>query len=295
MKFAAQLASDASATTAMIYDTLRKDQSPATRLLDAMTYTAMSGGKRLRAALVLGAARLAAPGGDQHGGVRVAAALELLHAYSLVHDDLPAMDDAATRRGQPSCHLAFDEATAILAGDALQTMAFGMLADARTHPEPAVQIQLVARLAGASGIAGMAGGQMLDLQAETRRLDLSEITQMQAMKTGALIQCAAICGGIVGGADRRLLDALTVFSRDLGLAFQIADDLLDYDSDATTLGKPVGQDAERGKGSFVTLMGVQQARAKAHHLIENALAVLACWPQSGYLGYLATFAIARKS
>jgi farnesyl diphosphate synthase len=295
MEFSDQLTCDAGATAAAIDDILRVDQSPAQRLRDAMIYATMSGGKRLRAALVLGAARLSDDAGDPSGALRVAAALEMLHAYSLVHDDLPAMDDAATRRSKPSCHLAFDEATAILAGDALQTMAFDVLADGRTHSDPAVQIRLVAALAGASGLAGMAGGQMLDLQAETRQFDLTEVTEMQSMKTGALIQCAAICGGIVGGADARLLDALGTFSRDLGLAFQIADDLLDYDGDAATLGKPAGQDAERGKGSFVSLMGADQARTTAHRLIDDALAVLAPWPQAGYLGYLATFAIARNS
>ena len=295
MEFSDQLACDAGAAAAAIDDILRVDQSPAQRLRDAMIYATKSGGKRLRAALVLGAARLSDDAGDQSGALRVAVALEMLHAYSLVHDDLPAMDDAATRRSKPSCHLAFDEATAILAGDALQTMAFDVLADGRTHSDPAVQIRLVAALAGASGLAGMAGGQMLDLQAETRQLDLTEVTEMQSMKTGALIRCATICGGIVGGADARLLDALGTFSRDLGLAFQIADDLLDYDGDAATLGKPAGQDAERGKGSFVSLMGAEQARATAHRLIDDALAVLAPWPQAGYLGYLATFAIARNS
>ena len=295
MEFSEQLASDAAATAAIIDDILRTEQSSAQRLREAMLHAAMSGGKRLRAALVLGAARLSRKGSQQPGALRVAAALEMLHAYSLVHDDLPSMDNAATRRGEPSCHLAFDEATAILAGDALQTMAFGILADARTHSDPAVQIRLVAALANASGLAGMAGGQMLDLQAETRQLDLAGVTEMQSMKTGALIQCAAICGGIVGSADDRLLEALRAFSRDLGLAFQIADDLLDYDGDAAALGKPTGQDAHRGKGSFVVLMGAGQARATAHRLIEDALAVLAPWPQAGYLGYLATFAIARKS
>ena len=295
MEFSDQLACDAGAAAAAIDDILRVNQSPAQRLRDAMIYATKSGGKRLRAALVLGAARLSDDAGDQSGALRVAVALEMLHAYSLVHDDLPAMDDAATRRSKPSCHLAFDEATAILAGDALQTMAFDILADGRTHSDPAVQIRLVAALAGASGLAGMAGGQMLDLQAETRQLDLTEVTEMQSMKTGALIQCAAICGGIVGGADARLLDALGTFSRDLGLAFQIADDLLDYDGDAATLGKPAGQDAERGKGSFVSLMGAEQARVTAHRLIDDALAVLTPWPQAGDLEYLATFAIARNS
>ena len=295
MEFSDQLACDAGAAAAAIDDILRVDQSPAQRLRDAMIYATMSGGKRLRAALVLGAARMSDDVGNQHGALRVAAALEMLHAYSLVHDDLPAMDDAATRRSKPSCHLAFDEATAILAGDALQTMAFDVLADGRTHSDPAVQIRLVAALAGASGLAGMAGGQMLDLQAETRQLNLTEVTEMQSMKTGALIRCAAICGGIVGGADARLLDVLGTFSRDLGLAFQIADDLLDYDGDAATLGKPAGQDAERGKGSFVSLMGAEQARTTAHRLIDDALAALAPWPEAGYLRYLATFAIARNS
>ena len=295
MKFSDQLAYDAEATAAMIDDILSAAVSSAQQLREAMIYSAMSGGKRLRGALVLGAARLSDPFGDQQGALRVAAALEMLHAYSLVHDDLPAMDDAATRRGQPSCHLAFGEATAILAGDALHTMAFSTLADVRTHSNPAVQVQLVATLAGASGLGGMAGGQMLDLQAETCQLTLAEITEMQSMKTGALIQCSAICGGIVGGADDQLLAALGAFSGDLGLAFQIADDLLDHDGDAATLGKPAGQDAERGKGSFVALMGAKQARAIAQRLIDDELAALAPWPQAGYLGNLATFAIARKS
>ena len=295
MEFSDQLAQDAGATAAIIDDILNAGVSSAQQLREAMIYSAMSGGKRLRGALVLGAARLSNPNGDQQGALRVAAALEMLHAYSLVHDDLPAMDNAVTRRGQPSCHLVFGEATAILAGDALHTMAFGTLADVRTHPNPAVQVQLVAALAGASGLDGMAGGQMLDLQAETHQLDLAEVTEMQSMKTGALIQCAAICGGIVGGADDQLLAALGAFSGDLGLAFQITDDLLDHDGDAATLGKPAGQDAERGKGSFVALMGVNRARATAQRLVNDAVAALAPWPQAQYLGDLALFAIARKS
>ncbi len=295
MEFPEQLTSDAGITAALLNDLLLEDRSAAWQLREAMIYVAMSGGKRLRAALVLGAARLSDSNGDQHGALRVAAALEMLHAYSLVHDDLPAMDDAATRRGKPSCHLAFDEATAILAGDALQTMAFGVLADTRTHSDSAIQVRLVAALAGASGLSGMAGGQMLDLQAETRQLDLAEVTEMQSMKTGALIQCAAICGGIVAGADDNLLKALAAFSRDLGLAFQIADDLLDHKGDAVKIGKPSGQDATRGKGSFVALMGANQAHATALRLIENALEALAPWPQAGYLKYLAKFAIARET
>jgi farnesyl diphosphate synthase len=307
MSFAAQLVADAAATGKTLDVIFAAQPSTAPRLRDAMIYATMNGGKRLRGALVLGAARLAAgvdtdpdfdSSPDAHavtGALRVAAALEMLHGYSLVHDDLPAMDDAAMRRGKPSCHIAFDQATAILAGDALQTLAFGVLADAQTHSDGNVQARLVARLAAASGLGGMAGGQMLDLQAETRQLTLEEITLMQSLKTGALIQCAAVCGGIVGGGDARLLAALDGFSRDLGLAFQIADDLLDYDGDATTLGKPTGQDADRGKGSFVSLMGLEPARAAAQQLVEAAVSALAPWPTAGYLSYLATFAIARNS
>jgi len=298
--FTEQMVADAEATGKMLSKILADSNTPASRLRDAMVYAVMNGGKRMRAALVLGAARLSCgegdtnPRGDQ-GPLRVAAALEMLHAYSLVHDDLPAMDDSAMRRGQPSCHIAFDEATAILAGDALQTMAFATLADSATHPDPAIQARLVSCLARASGVSGMAGGQMLDLEAEARPFDLDEIKQMQSLKTGALIQCAAICGGLIGGADDRLLTALEVFSRDLGLAFQIADDLLDHAGDAAVLGKPTGQDAHRGKASLVDLMGVPAAQDAANGLIDTAVAALQPWPATGYLIDLARFAIARTS
>lgn len=295
--------------------------SPATRLTDAMRYATMNGGKRMRAALVMAAARLATEqtatgqtateqtatdqtateqvaGSDQlmSGAVRVAAAVECLHAYSLIHDDLPAMDDADTRRGKPACHIEFDEATAILAGDALQTLAFELLAADETHPDPLIRARLVTALATASGIDGMAGGQMLDLQAETTPLDLDGVRQMQAMKTGALIQFAAVAGGMHGLADSALQAALARYSRDLGLAFQIADDCLDYDSDAESLGKPAGQDADRGKGSFVVLMGLDQAKHAAAALIDGAEAELAPWGQAAQpLCQIARFAIGRRS
>ena len=228
--------------------------------------------------------------------LRTAAAIECLHAYSLVHDDLPAMDDAATRRGQPSCHIEFDEATAILAGDALQTMAFEILADPRTHSDAAIRIQLVATLAKAAGMQGMAGGQMLDLQAEQKDFDLHQTQQMQMMKTGALMSCAVICGGIVGGASPKLLAAQTSFAQHLGLAFQIADDLLDYAGDASVMGKPAGQDANRGKAGFVALMGLEEARQAAHRMIADANAELAPWQNlAEYMQNLATFAITRNS
>lgn len=269
---------------------------PADRLVESMRYATMNGGKRLRACLVLAASRLAAGGRLPDGALHVAAAVECLHAYSLVHDDLPAMDDSDTRRGNPACHIAFDEATAILAGDALQTLAFGILADPLTSGDAAVRGRLVAALATAAGAKGMAGGQMLDLEAESGTPTLDQVRQMQAMKTGALIQFSAVAGGIHGGASAQLEAALNDYARDLGLAFQIADDLLDYDGDAATLGKPAGQDAARGKGSFVVLMGLDAARQTASELIAAAEAALAPWGEAAEdLRAIARFAIERRS
>ena len=298
--FLVQLGDDASACETYIKTLLDREDGPATQLRNAMAYGVLNGGKRMRAALVFGAARMAS--GARHDAaptetmLRTAAAIEFLHAYSLVHDDLPAMDDAATRRGKPSCHIEFDEATAILAGDALQTMAFAILADPRTHGDAAIRIQLVTTLAKAAGLQGMAGGQMLDLQAENRPFNLAETQQMQMMKTGALLSCAVVCGGIVGGASAKLLAAQTAFSQHLGLAFQIADDLLDYAGDASVMGKPSGQDADRGKAGFVALMGVNEAKQAAQRMIADANAELAPWKNlAEYMQNLATFAITRNS
>ena len=298
--FLVQLGDDASACESYIKTLLDQTDGPAMLLRDAMAYGVLNGGKRMRAALVFGAARMAMGAqtdmAPSEAMLRTAAAIECLHAYSLVHDDLPAMDDAATRRGQPSCHIEFDEATAILAGDALQTMAFEILADPRTHSDAAIRIQLVATLAKAAGMQGMAGGQMLDLQAEQKDFDLRQTQQMQMMKTGALMSCAVICGGIVGGASPKLLAAQTSFAQHLGLAFQIADDLLDYAGDASVMGKPAGQDANRGKAGFVALMGLEQARQAAHRMIADANAELAPWQNlAEYMQSLATFAITRNS
>jgi len=298
--FLVQLGDDAFACETYMKTLLGVEDGPATQLRDAMAYAVLNGGKRIRAALVFGAARMAS--GAHHDAapseamLRTAAAIEFLHAYSLVHDDLPAMDDAATRRGQPSCHIEFDEATAILAGDALQTMAFEILADPLTHGNEAIRIQLVTTLAKAAGLQGMAGGQMLDLQAENSQFSLAETKQMQMMKTGALMSCAVICGGIVGGASTTLLAAQTAFAQQLGLAFQIADDLLDYAGEASVMGKPSGQDADRGKAGFVALMGLHEARQAAHRMIEDANAELAPWQNlAEYMQNIATFAIARNS
>ena len=298
--FLVQLGDDASACESYIKTLLDQADGPATLLRDAMAYGVLNGGKRMRAALVFGAARMAMGAqtdmAPSEAMLRTAAAIECLHAYSLVHDDLPAMDDAATRRGQPSCHIEFDEATAILAGDALQTMAFEILADPRTHSDAAIRIQLVATLAKAAGMQGMAGGQMLDLQAEQKDFDLRQTQQMQMMKTGALMSCSVICGGIVGGASPKLLAAQTSFAQHLGLAFQIADDLLDYAGDAGVMGKPAGQDANHGKAGFVPLMGLEEARQAAHRMIADANAELAPWQNlAEYMQNLATFAITRNS
>lgn len=269
---------------------------PADKLVESMRYATMNGGKRLRACLVLAASRLAGGGRLPAGAMHVAAAVECLHAYSLVHDDLPAMDDSDLRRGKPACHIAFDEATAILAGDALQTLSFGILADPAVSEDAGVRARLVLELATAAGVDGMAGGQMLDLEAESTTLTLDEVRQMQAMKTGALIRFAAVAGGIHGGASAELETALGDYSRDLGLAFQIADDLLDYDSDADALGKPAGQDAERGKASFVVLMGLEAARQAAAQLIADAENALAPWGDAAAdLRAIARFAIERRS
>ena len=297
-----QLARDAAATEdclTRIFDDMR-DQAAATRLVDAMAWSALDGGKRVRAGLVLGAARLAAGAETSAGALRVAAAFECLHAYSLVHDDLPAMDDAELRRGKPACHIKFDEATAILAGDALQTLAFTLLADPVTHPDGAVRAGLVATLADAAGVVGMAGGQMLDLEAETRRFDLAETTRMQALKTGALIRASARAGGLHGGAGADLMDALDAWSEAVGLAFQIADDLLDRSSSADAMGKPTGRDDEVGKASFVTIMGADAAEKEALRLIEegNARLTLAAGSSTQWVDYmleLSSFIIRRQN
>ena len=267
------------------------------RLRDAMKYGLLNGGKRLRASLVLAAARMVTGDTiDTQGALRTAAAIECLHAYSLIHDDLPAMDDADTRRGKPSCHKTFDEATAVLAGDALQTMAFDILADSKTHDDTRVRIQLIAKLAKSSGLDGMAGGQMLDLEAEGRSFGLAETKEMQMMKTGALIACAVFSGGVVAGADISLLSAQASYAKNLGLAFQIADDFLDYEGDAALLGKPAGQDALRRKAGFLNLMGHQAAAAEAKRLIYNANKKLEPWGAlAEYMQRLATFAIVRKT
>ena len=292
------LQQDAEQTSVWLEDHFnRLDSAKAPHLLAAMRYSAMNGGKRVRASLVLSAARLASAntGAPLPAHLAVAGAVEMLHAYSLIHDDLPAMDDADLRRGVAACHKAFDEATAILAGDALQTEAFSILSRPGLMADAEQQLRLIAILAAASGQGGMAGGQMLDLLAETGTPDLAETRKMQELKTGALIQAAAMMGAIAGGGDEKLIKAVERFSSHLGLAFQIADDLLDYQADAEQIGKPAGRDAVQGKASFVEFLGLAEARAKADSLIDEACASLDDYgAQADGLRGLADFVINRN-
>ena len=243
------------------------------RLRKAMRHGVLNGGKRLRPFLVMESALLFST--EPMPARRVAAALECIHCYSLVHDDLPAMDDDDLRRGQPTVHLAYDEATAILAGDSLLTYAFDIICAPETRLPGDTKAALVLALSRASGLGGMAGGQMLDLEAERQRPDEAGIRQLQAMKTGALIRFAAEAGAIIGGADGDARGRLRSYGEKIGLAFQLADDLLDLTADAATMGKATGKDEARGKGTLVSLHGTEWARDTLHSLVGEAEALLA--------------------
>ncbi len=245
---------------------------PLGRVADAMRHGSLDGGKRLRPFLLIAAADMFdVPRGRS---VRAGSAVEMIHCYSLIHDDLPAMDDSDLRRGRPSVHKAFDEATAILAGDALLTQAFEILAEPETHPDAEIRARLALELARASGKAGMVGGQMIDIYAEQKDFDLAAIEELQRLKTGALIRFSAVGGGIIGAAGDDDCSALAAYAEDLGLAFQIVDDLLDAFGDAEALGKPVGQDADMDKATFIKILGAEGARDNAKALVENAKAHL---------------------
>jgi farnesyl diphosphate synthase len=266
------------------------------RVFDAMRYSSLGGGKRLRAFFVLASATLFKVGAMP--ALRTASAIEFLHAYSLIHDDLPAMDDDDLRRGKPSCHKQFDEATAILAGDALQALAFEVLAHEATHGDPAVRMALVSELARAAGAHGMVGGQMLDLLAETRGPDMSigAITRLQRLKTGALISFSCTAGAILGKAAEPMRAALAAYAHDLGLAFQIVDDLLDVEGDAAVLGKATNKDAAAGKATFVSILGVERARAQASLLAQQAAAHLdPLGPRAELLKQATKFVVQRRA
>jgi farnesyl diphosphate synthase len=267
---------------------------PRGRVLEAMRYASLGGGKRLRPFLVLESAALFDV--PRERALRAGAALEMVHCYSLVHDDLPAMDDSDLRRGRATAHKAFDEATAILAGDGLLTCAFAVLAAPETHPDPAVRCALVAALARAAGTDGMVGGQMIDISPERGHLDLDGIKVLQAMKTGALITHACEAGAILGQAEAAARDALIGFAGDLGLAFQIVDDLLDAEGNAADLGKPTGQDEIHGKATFVGQLGAAGARAEAMRLVKDARARLEIFGEKGsLLRATANFVVERRS
>jgi len=262
------------------------------RLYEAMRHSAIGGGKRLRPLLVKASCDLFNV--SEASAVRVGLAVECIHVYSLVHDDLPAMDNDDMRRGKPTVHRAFDEATAILAGDCLHDLAFSILVDERTHPDPFARCELVGALATASGPAGMAGGQMMDLIAETQTFDLATVTRLQQLKTGALIGFCVDAGAIMARAENDARLSLRGYAHDLGLAFQIADDLLDAEGDAELAGKAVGKDAAAGKATFLSLIGIERAREQARILVDQAKAHLAGFgPQADLLREIADFAICR--
>jgi farnesyl diphosphate synthase len=264
------------------------------RVYEAMRYSALAPGKRLRPLLVLGAARLF--GVARRSALQVAAAIEMVHAYSLIHDDLPAMDNSDLRRGRPTSHKEFDEATAVLAGDGLLTMAFEVLSHPDTHGDPAVRCELVSSLAAAAGPAGMVGGQMIDLIAEKRCLDIGAITRLQRMKTGALIAFSCEAGAVLAKAAPEVRMALRGYAHDLGLAFQIADDLLDVEGSAAETGKPVGADAAAGKATFVSILGVDRARAQAELLVGQAVAHLELFEdRAELLRQVARFVVNRRT
>jgi farnesyl diphosphate synthase len=264
------------------------------RLFAAMRYSALGGGKRLRPFLLLSSAKLFAV--DEQRALRAAAAIEMIHCYSLIHDDLPAMDNSDLRRGKPTNHKVYDEATAILAGDALLTLAFEVLADADTHEDPKVRCNLVTALAKASGGNGMVGGQMLDLIAETTELDIGAITRLQRMKTGDLIAFSCEAGAILGKASTQQAYALRAYAHDLGLAFQIADDLLDVEGSAEETGKPTQRDEGAGKATFVSILGAERARAQAHLLATQAANHLAGFDQrADDLRAVARFVVDRRT
>ncbi len=288
------VADDAAAIEAALEALLPEAEGPEARLTEAMRYACLGGGKRLRGFLVMETARLF--GVATACAARTAASVEMLHAYSLVHDDLPAMDDDDLRRGKPSTHRAFDEATAILVGDALQTRAFEVLADPDTHSDPQARCELVAALAAASGARGMAGGQMIDMMAEGRTLNASEVARLQSLKTGRLLQYSAEAGAILGRAPGPVRTQIAAFGRDLGAAFQIADDLLDATGSTEETGKTTGKDQAAGKATLVALLGVERAAAQAAMLSGQAAAHLDGFgPEADRLRQLSAYVVERRS
>jgi farnesyl diphosphate synthase len=276
-----------------LFDTLLAvPPDPRARLFEAMRYAAMGAGKRLRPLLVAAACALFHV--DRKRALRVGLAVEALHVYSLIHDDLPCMDDDDMRRGKPTLHKAFDEATAVLAGDSLHALAFEIIGDEATHEDPFVRAELIFELARAAGPAGMAGGQMMDMAAAETPLDLSAVTRLQQLKTGALIGFCLETGAIMGRVPPEGRTKLRGYARDVGLAFQIADDLLDEEGEEAKTGKKVGKDRQQGKETFVTLLGRDRARQQAELLVSQAIGYLGSYgAEADLLRAIAHFAIER--
>jgi farnesyl diphosphate synthase len=288
------LATAAKTVDAVLDEVLPKPHGLHARIHDAMRYATFAGGKRLRPFLVLHSARLF--GADAARAARTAAAIEVLHTYSLVHDDLPCMDDDDLRRGRPTVHIAFDEMTAVLAGDALLTIAFEILSDAKTHPSADVRMKLVSRLAQAAGSDGMIGGQMIDMLAPAKTFGADEIMLLQRLKTGQLFEFSCEAGAILGEASDPDRERMRAFARDMGLVFQITDDLLDVTSSAEKTGKTVGKDAEQGKATLVSIYGIERARAEAMKLARRAAETLAPYGNAApELCALPTYLIDREN
>ena len=273
---------------------LPRVEGPEGRLNEAMRYAALAGGKRFRPFLALETASMFGVSEDR--ALRVAVAIECIHTYSLIHDDLPCMDDDDLRRGQPSTHIAFDEATAVLAGDGLQAFAFEVLAKDDTHEDPNIRVELVRQLARASGPRGMVGGQMIDLDSEGKTLDVGSLTRLHQLKTGALIAFACDAGAILGRASPALSHALHAYAHDLGLAYQVADDVLDVEGDRETLGKTAGKDAQAGKATFVSVLGLERAQAQAQLLANQAVQHLDIFDErADRLRQAAQFVVSRRA
>lgn len=266
---------------------------PRNRLVEAMRYATMGGGKRIRPLLVTATAAMF--GVSREAAIRVGTAIEAIHVYSLIHDDLPCMDNDGTRHGKPTVHVAFDDAAAVLAGDALHDFAFEVLSDPATSGDPFVRIELIRTLAMASGMNGMCGGQMMDIVAETESFDLPTVTRLQQLKTGALLAASVEMGAILGHVPIEGRTHLRGYARDIGLAFQIADDLLDLEGDEAAAGKALRKDEAQGKQTFASLLGPERAREQARRLVEQAVELLQSYgPEADILRELARFIVERN-
>lgn len=267
----------------------------ADRILEAMTYSLMAGGKRIRPVLCLAATEAAA--GDPEDAMPAACALEMIHTYSLIHDDLPAMDDDALRRGKPTCHVAFDEATAILAGDALLTLAFQTLSSVEIHTaeQAAKWLDVIQLVSHAAGYCGMIQGQMLDMAAEKKQLTLAELKSMHRLKTGALIEASLISGAVLGGLNATRISMLESYAQNIGLAFQVTDDILNVEGDPEIMGKAVGTDKLRNKTTYPSLLGLKESKDFAGQLVENALQAIETFDDKAEpLRAIAKYIVKRK-